>query len=93
MNQINLRGRAFAPQFLNFLPESRSANALPFIGIMTVLADPVNVLTEINRTSDICHHFLNQNGELISIIPTTKSSFLASSISLIRVVKKEGILL
>lgn len=69
------------------------ANADSDIDIMTVLEDPVNVLAEINRTSDICHHFLNQNGELISIIPTSKSSFLASAISLIRVVKKEGILL
>lgn len=69
------------------------ANADSDIDIMTVLEDPVNVLTEINRTSDICHHFLNQNGELISIIPTSKSNFLASAISLIRVVKKEGILL
>ena len=27
---MNRRGRAFAPQFLNFSLESRSANALPF---------------------------------------------------------------
>ena len=36
-------------------------------------------------------HFMNEYGELVSIIPTAKSGFLASATSLIRVVKHEGI--
>jgi predicted nucleotidyltransferase len=61
------------------------------IDVMVVLNDPVNVAEEIYRTSDICYHFLNDYGELVSLIPTTKSAFLDSAISLIRVVKREGI--
>jgi predicted nucleotidyltransferase len=61
------------------------------IDVMAVLNDPVNVAEEIYRTSDIRYHFLNEYGELVSLIPTTKSGFLASANSLIRVVKREGI--
>jgi predicted nucleotidyltransferase len=61
------------------------------IDVMTVLDDPVNVAEEIYRTSDIRYHFLNEYGELVSIIPTAKSAFLDAAISLIRVVKREGI--
>jgi hypothetical protein len=58
---------------------------------MAVLNDPVNVAEEIYRMSDIRYRFLNDYGELVSIIPTNKSKFLASTSSLIRVVKREGI--
>ena len=61
------------------------------IDVMTVLDDPVNVAEEIYRTSDIRWNFMMEYEELISIIPTTKSSFLSSATSLIRVVKREGI--
>ncbi|MFM7602050.1 MAG: nucleotidyltransferase domain-containing protein, partial [Pseudanabaena sp.] len=61
------------------------------IDVMAVLNDPVNVAEEIYRTSDIRYHFLNEYGELVSIIPTAKSAFLDSAISFIRVVKREGI--
>jgi predicted nucleotidyltransferase len=69
------------------------ANEDSDIDIMAVLEDPVNVITEIQRMSDISQSFLDQHGELISIIPMSKSRFLDSAISLIRVVKKEGITL
>ncbi|MEY3301890.1 MAG: nucleotidyltransferase domain-containing protein [Pseudanabaena sp.] len=61
------------------------------IDVMTVLDDPVNVAEEIYRTSDIRYHFLNEYSELVSIIPTAKPAFLDAAISLIRVVKREGI--
>ena len=61
------------------------------IDVMAVLNDPVNVAEEIYRMSDIRYRFLNDYGELVSIIPTNKSKFLASTSSLIRVVKREGI--
>ena len=61
------------------------------IDVMAVLNDPVNVAEEIYRTSDIRYHFLNEYGEIVSLIPTTKSKFLASANSLVRVVKREGI--
>lgn len=61
------------------------------IDVMAVLNDPVNVAEEIYRMSDIGWHFMNEYGELVSIIPTAKSAFLDSAISFVRVVKREGI--
>ncbi|BBC25569.1 nucleotidyltransferase domain-containing protein [Pseudanabaena sp. ABRG5-3] len=61
------------------------------IDVMVVLNDPVNVAEEIYRMSDIGWHFMDEYGELVSIIPTAKSAFLDSAISFIRVVKREGI--
>jgi len=61
------------------------------IDVMAVLDGPVNVAEEIYRTSDIRYHFLNEYGEIVSLIATTKSNFLASANSLVRVVKREGI--
>jgi predicted nucleotidyltransferase len=61
------------------------------IDVMAVLNDPVNVAEEIYRMSDIGWHFMNEYGELVSIIPTAKSAFLDAAISFIRVVKREGI--
>jgi uncharacterized protein len=63
------------------------------IDIMTVLEDPVDVAREIYKTSDIRCHFIDKYGELISIVPISKSEFMSSSISLVRVVKREGITL
>ena len=61
------------------------------IDVMAVLNDPVDFAKEIYRMSDVSWHFLDKYGELVSIIPTAKSSFLGTSTSFIRVVKREGI--
>lgn len=61
------------------------------IDVMAVLNDPVNVAEDIYRMSDISWHFLDKYDELVSIIPTAKSSFVNTSTSFIRVVKREGI--
>lgn len=61
------------------------------IDVMAVLNDPVNVAEEIYRMSDISWYFLDKYDELVSIIPTAKSSFVDASTSFIRVVKREGI--
>ena len=61
------------------------------IDVMAVLNDPVNPVEEIHRTSDIRWNLMTEYGELVSIIPTAKSEFLASEISFLRVVKREGI--
>ncbi len=61
------------------------------IDVMAVLNDPVKPVEEIKRTSDLRWDLMNRYGELVSIIPTAKSEFLASEISFLRVVKREGI--
>jgi len=61
------------------------------IDVMAVLNEPVNPVEEIKRTSDLRWDFMDRYGELVSIIPTAKSEFLASEISFFRVVKREGI--
>jgi len=88
---VNLYGdRLFA--MILFGSQARGeANPDSDIDVMAVLNDPVNVAEEIYRMSDVRYRFLNDYGELVSIIPTNKSKFLASTSSLIRVVKREGI--
>lgn len=61
------------------------------IDVMVVLADPVNAVAERSRMSSIFWYFLREYDELISIIPISKSRFLAGEISFLRVVKREGI--
>jgi predicted nucleotidyltransferase len=61
------------------------------IDIMAVLEDPVDAAQEVYNTSDTRLHFIDKYGELISIIPISKSEFIGSSISFVRVVKREGI--
>jgi predicted nucleotidyltransferase len=61
------------------------------IDVMVVLTDPVNAVEERGRMSSLFWYFLRQYDELISIIPMSKSRFLAGDISFLRVVKREGI--
>ncbi|WP_271254546.1 nucleotidyltransferase domain-containing protein [Pseudanabaena sp. Chao 1811] len=61
------------------------------IDVMVVLADPVNAVAERSRMSSLFWYFLREYDELISIIPISKSRFLAGEISFLRVVKREGI--
>jgi predicted nucleotidyltransferase len=61
------------------------------IDVMVVLADPVNAVAERARMSSLFWYFLREYDELISIIPISKSRFLAGEISFLRVVKREGI--
>ena len=61
------------------------------IDVMVVLADPVNTVEERSRMSILFWYFLREYDELISIIPMSKSRFLAGEISFLRVVKREGI--
>lgn len=61
------------------------------IDVMVVLADPVNAVEERSRMSSLFWCFLREYDELISIIPMSKSRFLAGEISFLRVVKREGI--
>jgi predicted nucleotidyltransferase len=61
------------------------------IDVMIVLADPVNAVVERSRMSSLFWYFLREYDELISIIPISKSRFLAGEISFLRVVKREGI--
>lgn len=61
------------------------------IDVMIVLADPVNAVEERARMSSLFWYFLREYDELISIIPMSKSRFLAGEISFLRVVKREGI--
>ncbi|MCA6622659.1 MAG: nucleotidyltransferase domain-containing protein [Pseudanabaena sp. M165S2SP1A06QC] len=61
------------------------------IDVMVVLADPVNAVEERSRMSSLFWYFLREYDELISIIPISKSRFLAGEISFLRVVRREGI--
>jgi predicted nucleotidyltransferase len=61
------------------------------IDVMVVLTDSVNPVEERGRMSSLFWYFLRQYDELISIIPMSKSRFLAGDISFLRVVKREGI--
>jgi len=61
------------------------------IDVMVVLADPVNAVAERSRMSSLFWYILREYDELISIIPISKSRFLAGEISFLRVVKREGI--
>jgi len=61
------------------------------IDVMVVLTDSVNAVEERGRMSSLFWYFLRQYDELISIIPMSKSRFLAGDISFLRVVKREGI--
>jgi predicted nucleotidyltransferase len=61
------------------------------IDVMVVLTDPVNVVGERARMSDLFWYFLREYDELVSIIPMSKSRFLAGEMSFLRVVKREGI--
>ncbi|MFO0210479.1 MAG: nucleotidyltransferase domain-containing protein [Pseudanabaena sp.] len=61
------------------------------IDVMVVLADPVNTVEERSRMSILFWYFLREYDELISIIPISKSRFLAGEISFLRVVRREGI--
>jgi predicted nucleotidyltransferase len=61
------------------------------IDVMVVLTDFVNAVEERARMSGLFWHFLREYDELVSIIPISKSRFLAGEISFLRVVKREGI--
>ncbi len=61
------------------------------IDVMVVLADSVNAVEERARMSSLFWYFLRHYDELLSIIPMSKSRFLAGEISFLRVVKREGI--
>ncbi|MCA6604126.1 MAG: nucleotidyltransferase domain-containing protein [Pseudanabaena sp. 42896M_M3] len=61
------------------------------IDVMVVLADPVDAVAERSRMSSLFWYFLREYDELISIIPISKSRFLAGEISFLRVVRREGI--
>lgn len=61
------------------------------IDVMVVLTDSINAVEERGRMSSLFWYFLGQYDELISIIPMSKSRFLAGDISFLRVVKREGI--
>ena len=67
------------------------ANSESDIDVMVVLADPVNAVEERSRMSSLFWYFLREYDELISIIPISKSQFLAGEISFLRVVRREGI--
>ncbi len=69
----------------------REANPNSDIDVMTVLEDPIDVTKEVYKTSDIRFYFLDKYGELVSIVPVTKSDFVLSSTSLVRIAKREGI--
>jgi uncharacterized protein len=49
------------------------------------------LLKKYTECLNISYYFMNEYGELVSIIPTAKSAFLDAAISLIRMVKREGI--
>ena len=61
------------------------------IDVMVVLVDPVDAVAERAKMSNLFWYFLRQYDELISIIPISKSRFLAGEISFLRVVKSEGV--
>jgi predicted nucleotidyltransferase len=67
------------------------ANSESDIDVMVVLEDPVNAIEERAKMSSLFWYFLRQYDELVSIIPISKSRFLAGEISFLRVVKREGI--
>ena len=61
------------------------------VDVMAVLDDSVNVIEARSRLSDMSWHYLMKYDELVSIMPISKSKFLADEISFLRVVKREGI--
>ena len=67
------------------------ANPNSDVDVMAVLDDSVNVIEERSRLSDISWHYLMKYDELVSIMPMSKSRYLADAISFLRVVKREGI--
>ena len=61
------------------------------VDVMVVLDDPVDVVAERARMSDLVWNFLAKYDELIAIIPISKPRFFAEETSFLRVVKREGI--
>ena len=90
-NLIHLYGQQLYSLILFGSQARGEANSDSDIDIMTVLEDPIDVAKEVHKTSDIRFYFIDKYEELISIVPVSKSEFTSSSISLIRIAKREGI--
>lgn len=88
---VNLYGQQLYSLILFGSQARGDTNLDSDIDIMTVLEDPIDVTKEVHKTSDIRFYFIDKYGELVSIIPISKSDFISSSISLVRVAKREGI--
>jgi predicted nucleotidyltransferase len=91
INLVNLYGQQLYSLILFGSQARGEATPDSDIDIMTVLEDPIDVAKEIHKTSEIKFYFIDKYEELISIIPVSRSEFTSSSISLIRIAKREGI--